>query len=174
MERRRGDKESLRKLKSVVTDVDGVLTNAIKFYGNEGLALLGFNVRDGLGLHLLKMAGISLAFVTTTESPVIARRAADLGIHDVFQNVHDKGATLRAYRDHHSFSQEDILYVGDDLWDLEAFAEVGVRVAVADAALAVRNAADWITASRGGEGALREVADAILQARGVDPRGLLR
>ena len=77
---------------------------------------------------------------------------------------------LRTYREANKLSREEVLYVGDDLWDLEAFAEVGVRVAVADAVPAVRDAADWVTECRGGAGALREIADAIIEAKGIDPR----
>ena len=166
--------EALKKLRAVVSDVDGVMTNAVKFYGVNGLELLGFNVRDGLGLYLLKRAGLLLALVTTTDSDIISRRAADLEISDVFRNVHDKRSALRAYRDANNLAREEVLYVGDDLWDLEAFPEVGVRVAVADADASVKEAADWVTERRGGEGAIREIADAILAAKGVNPLDLLR
>ena len=81
---------------------------------------------------------------------------------------------LRTYREANNLSREEVLYVGDDLWDLEAFAEVGVRVAVADAVSAVRTAADWVTECRGGAGALREIADAIVEAKGIDPLDLIR
>jgi 3-deoxy-D-manno-octulosonate 8-phosphate phosphatase (KDO 8-P phosphatase) len=158
----------------VVTDVDGVLTDSMKYYGPGGLALLAFHVRDGLGLHLLKRMGMHLAIVTVTDSDIVSRRAADLGITEVFRNVRDKRTMLRTYREANKLSREEVLYVGDDLWDLEAFAEVGVRVAVADAVLAVRAAADWVTECTGGSGALREIADAIVEAKGIDPVDLLR
>ncbi len=166
--------EMLRGLRAVVTDVDGVLTDAVKYYGATGLELLAFNVRDGLGLHMLKRIGMHLAIVTVTDSDIVSRRAADLGITEVFRNVRDKRSMLRTYREANRLSREEVLYVGDDLWDLEAFAEVGVRVAVADAVPAVRAAADWVTECRGGAGALREIADAILEAKGIDPLDLIR
>jgi len=164
----------LRGLRAVVTDVDGVLTDSVKYYGPTGLELLAFHVRDGLGLHLLKRIGMQLAIVTVTDSDIVSRRAADLGITEVFRNVRDKRTMLRTYRETNKLSRDEVLYVGDDLWDLEAFAEVGVRVAVADAVAAVRAAADWVTECRGGAGALREIADAIVAAKGIDPLDLIR
>ena len=172
--RSRPSLELLRGLRAVITDMDGVLTDAMKYYGATGLELLGFHVRDGLGLELLRRSGMLVAIVTTSNSDILSHRAADLGITDVFRSARDKRSTLRAYREKYKLSRDEMLYVGDDLWDLEAFAEVGVRVAVADAVSAVLNAADWVTECRGGQGALREVADAILEAKGIDPLELIR
>jgi 3-deoxy-D-manno-octulosonate 8-phosphate phosphatase (KDO 8-P phosphatase) len=166
--------EALKRLRAVVTDMDGVMTDAIKYYGAAGLELLGFHVRDGLGLDLLRRSGMLLAIITTTGPDIVSQRARDLGITDVFGNVRDKRSVLRAYREAHRLSRDEVLYVGDDLYDLEAFAEAGVRVAVADAAPAVRAAADWVTDCPGGTGALREIADAILAAKGIDPLDLIR
>jgi YrbI family 3-deoxy-D-manno-octulosonate 8-phosphate phosphatase len=166
--------ELLKGLRALITDMDGVMTDATKYYGAAGLELLGFHVRDGLGLDLLRRSGMRLAIITTTDTDIIARRAADLGITDVFRSVHDKGSVLRAYREANRLRREEILYVGDDLWDLGAFAEAGVRVAVADAVPAVRAVADWVTECRGGKGALREIADAVLAAKGIDPLDLLK
>jgi YrbI family 3-deoxy-D-manno-octulosonate 8-phosphate phosphatase len=169
----RPEVEALKRLRAVVTDMDGVLTNAMKYYGPTGLELLGFHVRDGLGLELLRRSGMLLAIITTTDSHIVSHRAADLGITDVFGSVRDKRSVLRAYRESNQLSRDEVLYVGDDLWDLEAFAEAGVRVAVADAVPAIRAAADWVTECRGGTGALREIADAILAAKGIDPLHLM-
>jgi 3-deoxy-D-manno-octulosonate 8-phosphate phosphatase (KDO 8-P phosphatase) len=166
--------EVLKGLRAVIMDMDGVMTDATKYYGAGGLQLLGFHVRDGLGLDLLRRSGMFLAIVTTTDPAIVSQRARDLGITDVFGGVRDKRSALRAYREKNGLNRDEVLYVGDDLYDLEAFAEAGVRVAVADAVPAVRAAADWVTECRGGAGALREVADAILAAKGIDPLALIR
>jgi 3-deoxy-D-manno-octulosonate 8-phosphate phosphatase (KDO 8-P phosphatase) len=150
------------------------MTDAMKYYGAAGLELLGFHVRDGLGLDLLRRSGMFLAIITTTGADIVSQRARDLGITDVFGSVRDKRSVLRDYREAHRLSRDEVLYVGDDLYDLGAFAEAGVRVAVADAVPAVRAAADWVTECRGGTGALREVADAILAAKGIDPLDLIK
>jgi YrbI family 3-deoxy-D-manno-octulosonate 8-phosphate phosphatase len=164
----------LKGLRAVIMDMDGVMTDATKYYGAAGLELLGFHVRDGLGLELLRRAGMLLAIVTTTAPNIVSQRARDLGITDVFGSVRDKRSVVRTYREAHQLSRDEVLYVGDDLWDLEAFDEAGVRVAVADAVPAIRAAADWITECRGGAGALREVADAILAAKEIDPLELIK
>jgi 3-deoxy-D-manno-octulosonate 8-phosphate phosphatase (KDO 8-P phosphatase) len=164
----------LKDLRAAVMDMDGVMTDGMKYYGAGGLQLLGFHVRDGLGLDLLRRSGMLLAIVTTTDPAIVSHRAKDLGITDVFGGVRDKRSVLRAYREAHRLSRGEVLYVGDDLYDLGAFAEAGVRVAVADAMPAVRAVADWVTECRGGAGALREVADAILAAKGIDPLDLIK
>jgi 3-deoxy-D-manno-octulosonate 8-phosphate phosphatase (KDO 8-P phosphatase) len=170
----RPSNEVLKGLRAVIVDMDGVMTDATKYYGAAGLELLGFHVRDGLGLELLRRSGMRLAIVTTTDPAIVSQRARDLGITDVFGSAHDKRSVVRNYRETHRLSRDEVLYTGDDLWDLGAFAEAGVRVAVADAVPAIRAAADWITECRGGAGALREIADAILAAKGIDPLDLIK
>lgn len=164
----------LAKAKLVAVDVDGVLTDGRKYYGVEGLASLPFHARDGLGIYLLLRAGFNVVFITNDLSRIVRTRAADLRVTDLVEGVEHKGAALREIKKRLGVQTEETVYIGDDLWDLEAFQETGVRVAVADAVEAVRQTADWITQSNGGCGAVREVADILLEAKGIDPTTLLR
>jgi 3-deoxy-D-manno-octulosonate 8-phosphate phosphatase (KDO 8-P phosphatase) len=166
-------RDRLRAVRLVLLDVDGVLTSGAKTYSRDGLAALDFDARDGFGIGLLVRAGIEVALVTHGASDVVAARARDLGIEEVRDVVEDKGAAVRDLLASSGRTRSQALFVGDDLRDLAAFAEVGVSVAVADAAARVREAADWVTGRRGGEGAVREVADAILAAQEIDALSLL-
>ena len=154
-------------------DVEGVLTDNTKLYGDDGLCMLPFSARDGLGIYLLQRTAVSVAIITNCTSPIISRRAGDLDISLVLTGVEDKGLALRRLSHDLSVATSKVLYMGDDLWDLSAFAQAGIRVTVPEAPERVRCAADWITEERGGNGAVREVADAILDAKGVDPLNLL-
>jgi 3-deoxy-D-manno-octulosonate 8-phosphate phosphatase (KDO 8-P phosphatase) len=163
----------LDQLRLVALDVDGVLTDGRKVYTADGFTGLEFDVRDGLGLHMLLLAGLEIALVTNTRSEIVARRAADLGVSRVLQGVDDKGLALRQLLGETGVEPAHALFIGDDVWDLPAFEEVGVAVAVRGAVAAVERAAVWVTNSEGGRGAVREVADAILRAKALDSRALL-
>lgn len=164
----------LTQLRLVVLDVDGVLTDGSKHYNQHGIAGLTFHVRDGLGIYLLQGAGLMVAWVTNDRNGIIQCRAKDLGVSELLQGVDDKSAAVRHLKSSFGFTTDETLYMGDDLWDLPAFEEAAVRVAVADASLRVRAAANWITSAKGGGGAVREVADAILNAMNIDSAHLLR
>jgi 3-deoxy-D-manno-octulosonate 8-phosphate phosphatase (KDO 8-P phosphatase) len=164
---------NLAKIKLVALDVDGVLTNGIKYYDAAGLAGLSFNARDGLGIYLLLRAGIKVSLVTNGRSDIVKARAVDLGISELLEGVEDKGLAMRRLREKYAAKKIETLYVGDDLWDLAAFEQVGISVAVPEAPEPVLKAADWITKNRGGRGAVREVADAILAAKGIEQNSLL-
>jgi 3-deoxy-D-manno-octulosonate 8-phosphate phosphatase (KDO 8-P phosphatase) len=151
-------------------DVDGVLTNGRKLYTGEGFSAMEFDARDGLGIHLLLGAGIEVAIVTNTDSEIVSRRAADLGVTRLLQGVTDKGAAVRRILAEANVAKEQALFVGDDIWDIPAFEEVGIPVAVNGAHEVASSAAVWVTENMGGRGAVREVADAILQAKAFEWR----
>jgi 3-deoxy-D-manno-octulosonate 8-phosphate phosphatase (KDO 8-P phosphatase) len=111
-------------------------------------------------------AGLEVALVSGAVSQAVRARAADLGIRHVRDGVPDKSAAVRALCRELGVAQEATLFIGDDLNDLAAFAAAGVRVAVADAAPELVACADWVTEHRGGEGAFREVVEAVLRAQG--------
>jgi 3-deoxy-D-manno-octulosonate 8-phosphate phosphatase (KDO 8-P phosphatase) len=155
----------LQRIRALVLDVDGVLTDGGMYYGPGGEGLKRFNVKDGMGLHLVLEAGIAVALISGENSEILRRRAEKLKIADVFIGVEDKLKTLEGFLAARKIAPSDAAYVGDDVNDLPPMGKVGLPVAVADAVPEVRKAAKWITSRRGGDAAVREVCDAILSAR---------
>jgi 3-deoxy-D-manno-octulosonate 8-phosphate phosphatase (KDO 8-P phosphatase) len=153
-------------VRALVTDVDGVLTDGGLYYAENGDELKRFDVRDGQGLVLLREAGLLTAIVTRKQTTIVTRRARDLGITEVHQNVTDKAAAIADLVARHRLAPAAICYVGDDLGDLPALRAVGVAVAVADAVPEVRRAAHYVTRAHAGHGAIREICDLILTADG--------
>lgn len=151
-------------------DVDGVLTDGGIWYTDHGAELKRFDVRDGQGLVLLREAGVITAIVTRRRSDIVARRARELSVTDVHQDVADKAALVQELLKRHGVDAADACYVGDDVGDLPAMALVGVPVAVADAVPAVRRAAVYVTRARAGFGAIRELCDLIVAAKRPSPR----
>ena len=156
-----------RRVRALIMDVDGVLTDGGLYYTENGDELKRFDVRDGQGLVLLRQAGILTAIVTGKRTTLVARRADELGIAEVHQAVSDKGATVTALLARHGVPAADACYVGDDINDLPALRLVGIAVAVADAVPIVRRTAHYVTRTDGGHGAIREVCDLILAAGAV-------
>jgi 3-deoxy-D-manno-octulosonate 8-phosphate phosphatase (KDO 8-P phosphatase) len=155
----------LKRVRALVLDVDGVLTDGGMYYGPQGEGLKRFNVKDGLGLRLIGEAGIVIALISGENSEIVRRRAEKLKIDDVFVGVEDKLQTLKTFLVVKKLSLEDVAYVGDDLNDLPVLKAVGLPIAVADAVAQVKKAARWVTSRRGGDAAVREVCDALLAAR---------
>ena len=156
----------LSSVKLVITDVDGVLTDGSLFYSGEGEIIKRFNVRDGLGIRLLQQIGIKVAIVSGRASPPLTRRMADLGINHFRTGVGDKAAACREILLELQIDARDAIFVGDDIIDIVGFRACGLSAAVADAPDYVRSAATIILNTKGGEGALRELADAIVIAQG--------
>jgi YrbI family 3-deoxy-D-manno-octulosonate 8-phosphate phosphatase len=161
--------QKLARVNVLMMDVDGVLTDGGLYYGPDGLAMKRFDVRDGLGIVRLQKAGVRVALISGDDTPITTARAARLGIESVVQGVDDKRAAVAQLRDALGVSPDEVAYVGDDETDLAAFEEVGLKVAVGDAVDSLKAAADVLTKHTGGNGAVREVCDAILAARGDDP-----
>ena len=155
----------LKRIRALVLDVDGVLTDGGMYYGPAGEGLKRFHVKDGMGLRLVLEAGIAVALISGEASEILRRRAEKLRIPDVFVGVEDKLTTLEGFLASRKIALEDVAYVGDDVNDLPPMGKVGLPVAVADAVPQVRKAARWVTSRRGGDAAVREVCDAILAAR---------
>jgi len=154
----------------LVMDVDGVLTEGGIYYTEHGDEVKRFDVRDGQGLVMLRQAGVLTAVITARRSAIVQRRAEELGIVEVHQGVPDKRALLESLLARHRLSATHVAYVGDDVGDLAAMELVGVPVAVADAVPLVKKAAVYVTRARPGHGAVREVCDAILEAKQRTPR----
>jgi 3-deoxy-D-manno-octulosonate 8-phosphate phosphatase (KDO 8-P phosphatase) len=152
-------------MRLLVLDVDGVLTDGRLWFGPEGEVLKAFHVRDGAGLKALRAAGIEVAIISGRRSPMVDRRAAELGIPHVRQGVEDKGAALKELLRHLDIAAERTACVGDDTPDLPMLQQVAMPIAVADAHPAVLAVARHITRLPGGAGAVREVCDLLLAAR---------
>ena len=159
-------RQRLRELKLLVFDVDGVLTDGGLSYGPDGQIGRRFSARDGLAMKLLQEAGLQLAWISGGRGESIARRAEDLGIPYCFAEVKDKSAVLSALQQELGLLAADTGFVGDDLNDLVVSHHVGLLISQADAAQSVRRQADLVLRSSGGQGAVRELAERILRARG--------
>jgi len=160
---------SLAAVQLLVMDVDGVLTDGGIYYTERGDEVKRFDVRDGQGLVLLRQAGVLTAVITRRRSEIVERRADELGIVEVHQGATDKRAVLEAVLARRGLSASDAVYVGDDIGDLPAMQLVGIPVAVADAVPPVKRAAAYITRTRPGHGAIRELCDLILAAKHTTP-----
>lgn len=157
----------LKKIRLVATDVDGVLTDGGLYYSDSGEQTKKFNVWDGLGLVLLKRAGLVTAIVTMDRTPLVNVRAAKLGISEIHQGVRDKLAVLQELASKYGIRLGDVAYVGDDAPDVPALRAVGFSAAPANAREPVRKMVRYVCKAKGGEGAVREVADLILAAQGA-------
>lgn len=159
--------ELLRELQALVLDCDGVLTKGNLIYDEEGKRLLSFSVRDGAGIAMLARTGFPLAVLSGRPADVAEHRHRELGVRHFVSECHDKAVGLRDICTQLGVSPEHCAFVGDDLPDLAAFRVAGLRIAVADAVTEVIEHADWVTECPGGSGAVREVCEAILKARGA-------
>jgi len=159
-------RERLAQIKLMVFDVDGVLTDGSLWYGEQGEVFKRFNALDGHGLKMLATSGIKVALVTGREGPIVDRRAAELGLGDVIQNVRDKGAALTELVARHHLTLEESGFMGDDLIDLPAMQRAGFAASVPDAPAYVTQTAHWVATKSGGRGAARECCDLILAAQG--------
>jgi 3-deoxy-D-manno-octulosonate 8-phosphate phosphatase (KDO 8-P phosphatase) len=156
-----------KKIRLLILDVDGVLTDGSIILDNEGNEYKSFHVRDGHGIKMLLRAGVRVALVTGRESKIVARRARELGITDVFQKCFDKAVAYTALVEKYGLSGTEIAYVGDDIVDAPIMRKVGLPISVADSAEEIKEYALMVTGKRGGRGAVREVADVILKSKGL-------
>jgi len=150
----------------LVLDVDGVLSDGKLYFSAQGDELKIFNILDGLGIKMLMSQGVEVGIITGRNSPVVARRARDLGIEHLLQGREDKREALSELTTKLGISLAHTAYVGDDLPDLGAIVSAGLGITVPNAHSFVRQHADHCTQTRGGEGAVREVCDLILAAKG--------
>ncbi|MDL2269943.1 HAD hydrolase family protein [Desulfosarcina sp. OttesenSCG-928-A07] len=160
------DNSLLKKIQLLLMDVDGVLTTGQIIYDDDGREIKIFHVRDGLGIRLLIDAGITVGIITGRRSKALVHRCRNLGIDLLKDGISDKAAALMEILSETGIPAEHTAFVGDDLPDLPILRRVGVPIAVADSHEAVRSAASWITQSMGGKGAVREIAERLLAARG--------
>lgn len=160
-----GIRERARKIKMLVLDIDGVMTDGRIIYDSRGNDLKCFNVQDGLGLALLHQAGIKVTLITAKASRTVLRRARDIGAVEIKQNAIDKLPAFNQILKKHNLKYKDICFVGDDLIDLPLMRRVGLAVAVNNGCDEVKSAAHYVTRKEGGKGAVREVIEIILRAQ---------
>ena len=154
------------KVKLLVLDVDGVMTDGRIILDHEGREFKTFDIRDGHGIKLLLNAGIEVVMLSGRSSPILQKRAEELGIRRVHQGVHDKvGVYLKIVKEV-GIKDEEVCFVGDDLVDIPLLKKVGLPIVVSDGAEEAKRVALYVTKSSGGRGAVREVCNLLLQAQG--------
>ncbi len=153
-----------RRVKLMIFDVDGVLTDGGLRYGPDGEQIKAFNVLDGHGIKLLQQAGIKAAIISARSSDIVARRAGDLGIAHLMQGVHDKREGFEKLLAQTGLGAEDCGFMGDDVIDLPVMTRVAFAASVPNGHPEVRNRAHYVTELGGGRGAAREVCDLLLRA----------
>jgi len=158
--------EIASKVKLLILDVDGVLTDGGIILDGDAGELKVFHVRDGHGLVMLKRAGVKVAIISGRNSKVVDRRARELGITEVYQECRNKIVAYEKLLAKLAIADKDVAYIGDDIVDLPLFKRVGFPVAVADAVEEAKETALFITNACGGRGAVREICDLILKANG--------
>lgn len=154
--------ERARKIKLLILDCDGVLTDGRLYFGPSGEALKAFHVRDGQGLVNWHAAGFESGIISGRSSPIVETRAEQLGVEFVFQGRDQKVPAFHELIAAAGVSPEEAAFIGDDTPDAEVFPYVGLAVAVADALDEVRSAAHYVTKLDGGRGAVRETIDLLL------------
>ncbi|MDP8299033.1 MAG: HAD-IIIA family hydrolase [Candidatus Tantalella remota] len=158
--------ERAKKIKILVLDVDGVLTDGKIIYGNYGDEIKNFDVSDGLGVYLVRKAGMKCVILTAKTSRVVAKRTKELRIDKLYQGFHYKIDALRKIRRQFRVTDDQICFVGDDLIDIPVLKRVGLAVSPPGAMEEVKPFSHLITEKNGGRGAVREVCDFLLKAQG--------
>lgn len=156
-------KPELNRIKLLLLDVDGVMTDGRIIYLNDGGEAKAFDVKDGHGLKLIQRAGIKVGIITGRQSDIVARRAAELGIELVYQGAKDKMQPFMEILEKLGLKASEVAYVGDDLVDLPVMRLVGFSATVADASDDIKSYVDLVTSRPGGRGAVREVCDLLLK-----------
>jgi len=166
--------ERMRRLKLMIFDVDGVLTDGTLYYSETGAELKAFNARDGHGIKMLKESGVEIAILSARRSRAVDARAAELGLTLVEQGAGDKGKAFEGLIARARVPAEAAGYMGDDLVDLPALSRCGFAASVPEAPESVRKRAHLVTRASGGRGAVREVCELIMRAQKTLDRAVAR
>jgi len=163
---RKLQRSKLKNIKLLLLDVDGVMTDGGVYIAESGDRFKKFNIQDGYGIVKLQRTGVRVGIITGGNSKMVQRRAEELGIADVYQNFDDKMTAYEQVKKKYNLRDEEIAHVGDDDLDLPVLKKVGFSAAPADAIPEVRKQVHFVSKRRGGEGAVREVIEVLLQGRG--------
>lgn len=155
-----------KKIKLLMLDVDGVLTDGRIVYDSHGRDMKFFDVHDGLGVYLLRLMGIKTVLVTAKNSGVLKHRAKDMLIEEIYKDIFPKSKVLKLAQKRFNVKSEEICFVGDDLVDYSIMRECGLAVAVSNACKEIKDVAHYVTKKSGGRGAVREVVEILLKAQG--------
>ena len=158
-------RERAEKIRMLVLDVDGVLTDGKLYFDHAGNEMKAFNTRDGLGMKALQRCGIEVAVITGRKSAAVAQRMAQLDIQHVYQGREDKLNAFLHLLETTGLDAQQICFAGDDWIDLPVLLRAGLAVSVADAEDRVKEQVHWITSRNGGDGAVREICNLILAAQ---------
>lgn len=158
--------ERTRKIRMILLDVDGVMTDGGILLGPEEMELKRFHVHDGMGIALAKAAGLLIGILTGRDSEAVRKRAKELDIDEVQQGAMDKEKGLEAILQRYGLKDEEIAYVGDDLLDIPILKRAGLSICVANGVEEVKKVSHYVTQRRGGEGAVREAVEMILEGKG--------
>jgi 3-deoxy-D-manno-octulosonate 8-phosphate phosphatase (KDO 8-P phosphatase) len=158
--------ERAARVKVMIFDVDGILTDGSLTYGPDGEVTKTFNVLDGLGIQLLQKTGVITAIISARKSPIVLARARDLGINHVWQGHQDKRVAFAELLEQTGVTAEQCGYIGDDVIDLPLLTKVGFAVTVPTGHPEVQHRAHYVTRAGGGRGAVREVCDMVMRAQG--------
>lgn len=155
------------KVKMIILDVDGVMTDGRTFINTEGVESKAFDLRDGFGIVMARKAGIKFGIITGLASTIVKYRAEQLGIAEIRQNFVDKDIALEEIAKKHDLDYDEIAYMGDDLYDLPVIRLVGLSAAPSDAMQEVKETVDWVSSHKGGRGAVREFVELVMKAKGI-------
>jgi len=159
--------EKASRIRLLILDVDGVLTDGSLYLGNGGEEFKTFNIKDGLGIKLLMQSGVDVGVITGRSSALVAQRMESLGVKHLYQGRHEKLPAYQELLTKLALEPEQVGYVGDDLIDLPLMRRTGLAVAVQDAHSLVKQHAHWQTTLAGGRGAVREVCELLMKAQGT-------
>lgn len=158
--------ERAKAVKLLILDVDGVLTDAGLYYSHDGDTMKAFNTRDGLGLTWMPKIGVELAIITGKSSEIVKQRAKTLKIDHIYQGALNKREPYEALLKKLHLTEQEVAYIGDDIIDWPVMKRVGLSIAVANAEAFIKEHADWVTEREGGKGAVRDVCDLLIKAKG--------
>jgi 3-deoxy-D-manno-octulosonate 8-phosphate phosphatase (KDO 8-P phosphatase) len=153
----------MKNIKLIVFDVDGVLTDGKLYIGSDGEEYKAFHTQDGMGISLARYTGVKTAIITGRKSEAVTKRAKELKFDYVHQGIHDKLSILKEMAAEMEISMEEVCYIGDDINDLPILREVGFAAAPSNAVPLVKEQVHFVAPSKGGEGAVREIIEEILQ-----------
>jgi 3-deoxy-D-manno-octulosonate 8-phosphate phosphatase (KDO 8-P phosphatase) len=159
--------EKLKNIDLLLLDVDGVLTDGGIIFNDSGEQTKKFNSKDGFGIQLLMKAGVQVGLVTANQSTALRHRCSHIGVSLIFEGITDKASALPQIAAKTGIGPDRTAFVGDDMLDIPMFHKVAVGIAVSDAHETALAEADLVTQTKGGRGAVREVCDAILKAKGL-------
>jgi 3-deoxy-D-manno-octulosonate 8-phosphate phosphatase (KDO 8-P phosphatase) len=161
-----------RRLRMMIFDVDGVMTDGMLYYADSGEEMKAFNVRDGQGIKLLQAAGVTAAIITSRRSRLVELRAQNLGITHLVQGAEDKLAAFSELTAACGFTAEQAGFVGDDMVDLPVLRRCGLAITVPDAPKVLKQYVQYVTRARGGHGAVREACELVVHAQGAMEKAL--